>query len=351
MKNVLLDLHRVGKNPFNGLYTYCYQLGLSFLKLPCKGIRLNYYLPKEKFGLFGPSVNYIDQRSSDKFYKFNTKEFDIWHSTTTVSWYKPFNRQTKFIFTIHDLNFLIEDKINTERNTRVLKQIQQRVDRADHIIAISNFALRQAREYLQLHDKPITIVYPGCSFLNNIPTSKPPAHLPGKPFLFSIGLLEPRKNFHVLMPLLKHLDMNLVIAGLDKHHYKDTIISEARRHGVMGKLHLTGPVSEGEKVWYYQHCQAFMFPSFAEGFGLPIVEAMYYGKPVFLSREASLPEIGGDAAYYFDSFEPDAMLKNFTAGMQHFTEHQPIEKIKARAGLFSYDAAAQAFLNIYQTIS
>lgn len=219
MKKVLLDLHRVGKNPFNGLYTYCYQLGLSFLKFPTPGIELFYYLPKEKFGLFGDGVQYVDQRSRDKFFRFNTGDFDIWHSTTTVSWYKPFNRKTKFIFTIHDLNFLIEDRVNTTRNKRVLRQIQNRVDRADHIIAISHFALQQAHEFLQLGDKSVSIVYPGCAFLNNPASPKLPAVIPKGPFLFSIGLLEPRKNFHVLMPLLKKLDCELVIAGIDKHHY------------------------------------------------------------------------------------------------------------------------------------
>ncbi len=350
MKNVLLDLHRLGKNPFNGLYTYCYQLGMSFLKYPDPDLKLHYYLPKEKFGLFGPGVAYEQQRSRDKFYKFNTGAFDIWHSTTTISWYKPFNRKTKFIFTIHDLNFLIEDQVNNRRNARVLKQIQQRVDRADHIIAVSHFALQQAHEYLKLRDKPLSIVYPGCAFLADPVAPKLPAIVPKKPFLFSIGLLEPRKNFHVLMPLLKGVDFDLVIAGLDKHHYKSVIVAEARRHGVLEKLKLVGPVSESEKVWYYQHCDAFLFPSFAEGFGSPIVEAMYYGKPVFLSREASLPEIGGDAAYYFDSFEPAAMLKNFSDGMNHFHTCHPAAEIKARAGLFSYDAAAQQFLALYKTL-
>lgn len=350
MKHVLLDMNRVGKNPFNGLYTYCYQLGMSFLKFPDNDLKLHYYLPKEKFGLFGNSVAYVEQRSSDKFFKFNTKAFDIWHSTTTISWYKPFNRKTKFLFTIHDLNFLIEDKLNRTRNARMLRQIQHRVDRADHIIAISHFALQQAHEYLHLHDKPVSIVYPGCAFLNSPVTPRQPAMVPKKPFLFSIGLLEPRKNFHVLMPLLKKIDFDLVIAGLDKHHYKSVIIGEARKHGVLEKLKLVGPVSETEKVWYYQHCEAFLFPSVAEGFGLPIVEAMYYGKPVFLSREASLPEIGGDAAYYFDSFDPDVMLKNFTDGMQHFNNVNPVETIKERAGLFSYDTAAQQFLALYKTL-
>lgn len=350
MKNVLLDMHRVGKNPFNGLYTYCYQLGLSFLKFPAPDVKLHYYLPKEKFGLFGDGVSYIAQRSRDKFYRFNTGDFDIWHSTTTISWYKPFNRKTKFIFTIHDLNFLIEDRLNNRRNTRMLKQIQQRVDRADHIIAISHFALRQAREFLELRDKPVSIVYPGCAFLNHSSAPRQPVAALKRPFLFSIGLLEPRKNFHVLMPLLKKLDCDLVIAGLDKHHYKSVIVSEAQKHGVLKKLHLVGPVPEGEKAWYFQHCEAFLFPSVAEGFGLPIVEAMYYGKPVFLSREASLPEIGGEAAYYFDSFAPEAMLQNFSEGMQHYKASHPQQAIRQRAQVFSYDHAAQEFLKIYKAL-
>jgi glycosyltransferase involved in cell wall biosynthesis len=350
MLNVLVDLHRIGKNPYNGLYTYCYQLGKSLLKIEQADLKLFYYLPQNKFGLFSGAVSYVNQRSIDKFYRFNTYKYDVWHAATTLSWYKPFQRKTKFIFTIHDLNFLIEHPENVKINNRYLRLIQERVKRANHIIAISNTALSQARQYLNIDDKPISIIYPGCALINEIPAEQKPSTLPPARFLFAIGLFQRRKNFHVLMPILKETGYTLVIAGLDKFDYKNVILEEAKKWDVMDKLIITGPITENEKIWYYQHCDAFLFPSLAEGFGSPVVEAMYFGKPVFLSNQGSLPEIGGNEAYYFQSFDPEQMVDDFTKGMNDYCGRSPQDAIKKRATLFNYNDAAADIIKIYQGI-
>jgi glycosyltransferase involved in cell wall biosynthesis len=348
MSNVLVDLHRIGKNPYNGLYTYCYQLGKSLLKIPHEGLNLFYYLPQHKFGVFGNEVNYVNQRSIDKFFRFNTTKYNIWHAATTLSWYKPFNQRTKFIFTIHDLNFLVENPGKLRSNNRYLRLIQERVNRADQIIAISQATLDQAKQHLEIRDKPVSIIYPGCALLNEVPEEKAPANLPGNPFLFTIGLIQPRKNFHVLMPLLKYNNYTLVIAGLDSFDYKKQILEEAEKWGVSRQVMITGPVTENEKIWYYKNCKAFVFPSIAEGFGSPVVEAMYFGKPVFLSREGSLPEIGGDAAWYFQSFDPAQMVDDFTRGMKEYEKNPPLDAIRSRAFLFTYDNAAKEMIRIYR---
>jgi glycosyltransferase involved in cell wall biosynthesis len=318
--------------------------------MPHEGMELFYYLPQHKFGVFGDGVNYVNQRSIDKFYRFNTFKYDVWHAATTLSWYKPFNQKTKFIFTIHDLNFLVENPGNTRSNKRYLRLIQERVHRADHIVAISQATLDQAKHYLDMGDKPVSIVYPGCPLLNEVPKEKAPTNLPVGPFLFSIGLLQPRKNFHVLMPLLKNTGYKLVIAGLDHYEYKNVILEEAKKWQVLDQLLITGPVSEEEKIWYYRHCEAVLFPSIAEGFGLPVVEAMYFEKPVFLSRCGSLPEIGGKEAYYFESFEPGEMVKDFIAGMQDYASHDRKKALRDRANHFTYDTAAADLIKIYRDV-
>jgi len=60
---------------------------------------------------------------------------------------------------------------------------------------------------------------------------------------------------------------------------------------------LLGTISESDKIFYYKNCLAFAFPSLREGFGFPVLEAMTFGKPVFLSNKTSLPEIGGSHAF------------------------------------------------------
>jgi glycosyltransferase involved in cell wall biosynthesis len=348
MKQVLVDMHRLRENPYNGLYTFSLELGKALAALPHDDTRLHYYLPKEKFGAFGDKVSYVAQRSIDKFWMQGTNRFDVWHATTNISWYRPFNRKTKFLLTIHDLNFLLEET-DVNRRIRLLKIMQGRVDRADHITAISQYAMRTVEENLDLGNKSRNIIYNGCT-VNEFPRFDEPVYKPSRPFLFALGLIQPRKNFHLLPALLKGNDYELVIAGLDHFEYKEKIVEAIRKWKVEERVRITGAISEQDKYWYYKNCSAFLFPSFAEGFGLPAIEAMHYGKPVFLSSATCLPEIGGDAAYYFESFEPEAMQARFEKGMNDYSENKPVERIKKRAAHFSWKKAAEEYLALYREL-
>lgn len=349
MKQILVDMHRLKYNPYNGLYLFSQQLGLAMSGLQPADMQLHFYLPQQHFGIFGQQAAYVPHRSVDKFYSFGTDKFDVWHATTTLSWYRPFNNKTKFVFTIHDLNFLAEGERNSMQRKRYLRLIQERVKRADYITYISAFSRRQAAEYLDLGNKPSQVIYNGC----NIPPAEsfpPPAYVPGKPFLFSIGLFMSRKNFHVLPALLAGNDYELVLAGLNNMPYTQQVLQAARKYKVEDRVKLLGPISDDEKYWYYQNCTAFMFPSIGEGFGLPILEAMWFGKPVFLSTETCLPEIGGDAAYYFNSFDPEAMKKTLEEGLQHYRQNGPQQKIRNRAAGFSWDKAACEYMSVYRSL-
>ena len=278
-----------------------------------------------------------------------TRQFDLWHVTTAISWYRPFNRHTKNIFTLHDLNFLIEEKGNVKRNKRLLSQIQQRVNRADHITAISHFVIGQAKQFLEFGDKKISVIYNGC----NVPEFREfeePAYKPERKFIFSIGLIQPRKNFHTLPALLKGNNYELIIAGPNSFGYGDKIIAEAKKHGVGERVKLIGTISERQKYWMYKNCEAFVFPSIAEGFGLPVLEAMYFGKPVFTSNKSSLPEIGGDAAWYFNNFDPEYMRQVFNDGMEVYYNTMPVQKIKTQAAKFNWDTIAVQYLDLYKSL-
>jgi glycosyltransferase involved in cell wall biosynthesis len=349
MKHVLVDMHRLKYNPYNGLYRFSQELGSAMSDMQDRELKLHFYLPPQCFGIFGNGASYVTHRSIDKFYSFGTHKFDIWHATTTLSWYRPFNKKTKFVFTIHDLNFLAEYERSTLHKQRYFRLIQERVNRADFITYISEFSRQQANAFLNLGNKPSKVIYNGC----NKPDAthfRTPAYVPKKPFLFSIGMFMSRKNFHVLPALLVGNDYELVLAGLNHYEYKQTVMEAAREAGVLDRVKLVGAVADDEKFWYYQHCDAFLFPSVGEGFGLPIIEAMWFGKPVFLSTETCLPEIGGAAAYYFSTFDPDAMRHTFVKGMQHYQQTAPQQTIKDWAARFSWPKAAQEYMEVYKSL-
>ena len=350
MAKVLVDLHRIGGNKYNGLYHFCEQLGKHLIKTKDANTELFYYVPEKQFNFFGPQVKYVKQRSVDKIYRFGTSQFDVWHIATAISWYRPFNRKTKNIFTIHDLNFLNEEEYAASSKKKYLKLIQQRVDRAHHLTFISEFAKKQAQENLDLGNKPGTVIYNGCNIPADMIFSEP-AIKPQRPFLFTIGQLHSRKNFHVLPALLVGNEYELVIAGLNDFSYTQKVLAEAKKHGVESRVKLIGAITDSEKFWYYKNCLAFVFPSIGEGFGLPVLEAMQFGKPVFLSTHTSLPEIGGEAAFYFNDFNAEAMRLIFEKGMNDFNNNNDsAARIIAQANRFSWDKAAREYFQLYSAV-
>lgn len=348
MSNYLVDLHRLRHNPYNGLYTFSCRLAEHLLRQPIQeNEHWHYYLPPDKFGFFGNTPEYVAHKRLHKFYQAGTKKYDVWHLTTGISQYRPFNKKTKVVFTIHDVNFLVEDPGNIKRNKRSLKLMQRNVNQAGHVVGISKHALEFASQYLDFGNTPTSVIYNGYS-VKEFPDFNTPAYRPAKPFLFSISLVQPRKNFHVLPALLVGNEYELVIAGLNHFDYTQKVIDEAKRFGVEDRVKLIGAVSEEEKYWYLKNCEAFMFPSVAEGFGFPPLEAMHFGKPVFLSTFMSLPEIGGNVAYYFDHFDPAAMRKIFEEGMNDFTNNKREDVIRQQAAKFNWNDAASQYLAVYR---
>jgi glycosyltransferase involved in cell wall biosynthesis len=346
MSNILVDLHRTGGNVYNGLYHFCYQLGKHLAMKAKPDVHLHFYVPRAQRNIFGNNVDYITQYSLHKFYQPGTNRFDVWHIATTLSWYRPFGSKTKNIYTIHDLNFLNEEEYEPAIRKKYLTLIQQRINRADHLTFISNFARQQSLECLKIDGKSYDIIYNGCNLPGKI--SDKPIYLPQKPFLFSIGQLHSRKNFHSLPALLVGNDHELVIAGMNDFPYTEKVLQEAKKLQVEDRVKLIGPVSEEDKYWYYKNCEAFVFPSIGEGFGLPVIEAMYFGKPVFLSKFTSLPEIGGDVAYYFENFDAGCMRQTFEKGMNDYECKHPEQLIIDRAKSFSWNKAADEYLNVYR---
>jgi len=347
MRSILLDLERM-KYPNTGLYHYCSSLATHLLKHKHADEGFQLFIPKALKGSFGDQVRYITLQLHSKLYMTGTRDVQVWHMTHQQSKYYPVNANTKMVLTIHDLNYLHEsdsERRKNKYNAMVLKGIE----RANIITCISEFVKKDVMQNLATFGKPVKVIYNGCNF-QDIEPEYIPTYIPAKPFLFSLGIIGAKKNFHVVPSILPSLDAELIISGTPYGDYNKKIMAEAKKFGVEDRVHLTGPVSEKDKNWYLKNCKAFIFPSLAEGFGLPVLEAMYYGKPVFLSRLTSLPEVGGEHAYYFDNFLPEHMRDVFEKGMHHYETTHPQELIKAWAMRFSWDNTAREYLSIYRKL-
>jgi glycosyltransferase involved in cell wall biosynthesis len=351
MRNqVFLELEKI-KNLNTGLGQFCLHLGKEFEARDGENFDFTFFIPQNKKNLFKDSLRFKYPRVWQKLFFPFTENFHVWHCFHQDSKYWPASIKTKIIFTIHDLNFLYKNKSESYKKEK-LESLQKKIDRADALTFISNHAFQEVKRNLHIEEKKsVSIIYNGNTLLNS--NDIKPAFAPDEDYLFSIGFIQPKKNFHVLVPLLKHNpDLKLIIAGINSDSYVQDIKRYASECGVANKIILPGLVSDAEKSWLYKNCKAFLFPSISEGFGLPIVEAMSLGKPVFLSSLTSLPEVGGKEAYYWNSFDPDHMQMIFEAGMEDFASNQSEkeQRLIKWSQNFTWGAAAEKYLNLYREV-
>ena len=358
-KKILLDFERM-QHLYTGFYYFNLHFGNSLLRLKPANLEFSFYVNAAQNGIFGSKATYITRASYAKersrflsfFKSIRDDQYDIIHISDQHSHFKPRKTDAKIILTIHDLNYLVESP-DAKTMEEESQKHQRMIDMADHIVCISNFSKNSVLANLDTQNKPVDVIYQGCE-LTEFEMVDEPVYLPKRPFLFAISNLLPKKNFHVLPCLLKDNDYELIISGITEHRsqreYVKVIIENAKLHGVADRVIITGPISDGDRQWYYKHCLAFMFPSIAEGFGTPPLEAMHFGKPVFASTCTSIPEICGDAAYYFKSFEPDEMIKTLNEGMHHYEIFKPFQKLRDRYNFFNWDKTATEYIKLYKKL-
>jgi glycosyltransferase involved in cell wall biosynthesis len=344
MATVWLEAQKL-QVPESGLGQVCLGLGQALQRL---GAGCGYYVPRTAVGIFGDREEYLVASHWHRWSGVRAPGCRVWHCLHQDSAYWPSDRRTPVVLTLHDLNFLKDDA--PRRRERRLQALQQRVDRATVVTAISQSTADIARAHLRLADhRPLAVIHNGNPLNPEGPEERPPWAPPGA-FLLSIAHLHPKKNQAVLLPLLQaRPDLWLVLAGDQRHAYAAGLRRAAERLGVAGRLLTPGVISAGVKLWLLRRCTALVFPSLAEGFGLPVVEAMSVGKPVFLSRCDSLPEIGGEAAFYWDDFTPAAMAARLDSGLAAFAaDPSRAEVLREQARKFHWDTAARQYLAIHQ---
>jgi len=278
---------------------------------------------------------------------------DLWHVTSQSSKYLPLDPRVPVVLTIHDLNFLHDDRHRSRPGAvrRKLAAVQAKVDRAAAVVAISRFVADDVAAHLDLGERPLHVVPNGLAPAGAASAFRP-AFLPPGPFFLTVGAALPHKNCHALLPLVaRDRAIRLVIAGRSSTPYGEFLAAEIRRLGLGERVCLPGEVSDADRQWLYEHCEAFLFPSLAEGFGFPVLEAMQCGKPVFAARRTSLPEVAGDRAGWWDSFDPDHMLAVVRDGLAEAGSTPGFATAQRdHAARFTWERAAEAYLGVYAEV-
>ncbi|CAM3903988.1 glycosyltransferase family 1 protein [Mucilaginibacter galii] len=332
-------------NPNSGYFSFGKGLGDAMIQQNAGSANLTYYVFKDTDYQFEGMPNLLYLSKWHQLYFPQHHKFDLVHFTDQRCRLKPGMVKGKKVLTIHDINKVHLNKSKPWRIKAHVNKINRYIAQCDRVVTISQFVANDILKFCPAAQGKISVIYNGADKLV-VPDNHTPAYVPQKPFLFTIGLLSPQKGFHLLPALLANNDYELIIAGPETPH-KAVILQEAEKYNCLDRVKVTGAITDDDKAWYYKNCSAFIFPSKTEGFGLPVIEAMYFGKPVFLSKYTSLPEVGGDVAYYFDNFEPEHMQQGFNKGMQRYVDEDRSGAIIAHAEQFSWEKTAQQYLALY----
>ena len=249
-----------------------------------------------------------------------------------------------------------------ERVQLMQRELPAAIEKADHIIVISNATGEALRKWFNVDATRITTTY-----LAADSRFRPAAYHTLKPalariglepdgYVLSLGTLEPRKNLTTLfaayaaLPAALRQRYPLAVAGARGWHTHG-LLKSARELIERGELRLLGYVADDLVPLLYAGAAAFCYPSRYEGFGLPVLEAMASGVPVITSNATSLPEVVGDAGLMVCPDDVDGLREYLQQLLEDQTyAHQLGQRGLFRSRLFSWDRCAKETFNVYEKV-
>jgi glycosyltransferase involved in cell wall biosynthesis len=286
---------------------------------------------------------------------------DIYHTQYITPWFVP--KKIKIVTIIHDISFNFFPQHIKFSDLFFLKTlIPISLQRADKIIAVSEFTKNEIIKFYKIEPGKIECVYNSISdefltdeiFQEKLDGTRKKYNLPDK-FILYIGTLQPRKNIPMLLEAYAKTkdrlgDIKLVICGNQKaHNYDKRISNSLENNNLKDDIIFPGFIDEQDKKTIFQSAQAFVFPSFYEGFGIPVLEAMSQNVPVLAADIPSLKEIAKDGALYFDVASLDDFSKKlYAVSVDNKLREELTKTGKEIVSFFSWENSARKTLAIYE---
>jgi len=305
-------------------------------------IELCFHMQPHLHGAFGDEVAYLPYRDRDRFVPWRLPGCALWHNGFQHNITRPPSGVRHRILTVHDLNYRYAKRgpgpLRDEIYTRLA------IARSDDLVTISRYVADDIGRHVRWKG-PIQTIYNGATDLSAVPQQPIPS-LAGRSFLFHVSRMAPSKNVRAIVELARSWpEQMFVLAGPawgDSKKLHDELAE------TMPNLRVLLGISDAEKAWLLQHCRAFLFPSLTEGFGLPPIEAMYFGTPVFLSDRTSLPEVGGEQAGYFSDFSAAAMRSVLETELPRLQASR--EATRRRARTFTWERCVADYAALYGSL-
>ena len=266
------------------------------------------------------------------------------------------------LITIHDLTHILDaryrDTLKSHMYARPILRLGAR--KATHIFTVSEYSKRQIVEHLDVPAEKVTVTYNGVApkfFPEPREQTMQTVHREcgvTRPYVLYVGNLKPHKNVDGLLRAFALMwnrtagNCELLIIGDDTSDGRD-LKELVVKLGIGTAIKFAGKVSDEVLRSAYSSAELTVLPSFEEGFGLPILESMACGTPVACSRAASLPEVGGSAAEYFDPHD----IESITATIERLLHSGGDRDRLRQSGFlnvrrFTWSACANRHLEIYR---
>jgi glycosyltransferase involved in cell wall biosynthesis len=251
---------------------------------------------------------------------FLSRKYDAWLSLAHTL---PKSSSAKRVLVVHDLFSLTNPELYVARRARITaNSLRRSIQSADHLIAVSESTKCELNERLLVPPEKVTVTYlgPGNEVHRKDPKSVSNEEIanlgvPWPRFLFMLSTIEPRKNVPRLIEAFakvaleeRFADLGLAIGG-GKGWETSEVFQIPSKLGIADRVKFLGYVADDDLSPLFAKCEAFILPSLTEGFGITVLEAMLGGAPVVCSNTGSLPEVGGNAATYFDPIRMTDMAR------------------------------------------
>lgn len=295
---------------------------------------LAYFFPENEYFLYNPKkstqnlfqINHstiFEKLPSTPFYK---KLYNVWRQRGIISDLKKDDitlfhglsgelpsglkkNKIKSVVTIHDLIFVRYPNLYSFFDRKIhFYKFKKAAQEADLVIAISEQTKKDIIDFLKISEHKIKVVYQGCqaifkqTFSENEKEEIQKKHnLPSK-FLLNVGTIEKRKNALTIVKAIKDIDTTLILIGKETN-YCEEIRNYISENKMDNKVVFLKNVSSKELAIIYQLATIFIYPSIFEGFGIPIIEALFSRTPVITNKNGVFPEAGGPNSIYIDPFD------------------------------------------------
>jgi glycosyltransferase involved in cell wall biosynthesis len=345
---VCLSLGRV-KRIEEGLGNFFVGLGKALIaetkrRAPELTVEWHVHARRHLHGCLGNGVVYHHASRLHRLVNPIASEFDVWHVLHQLNTLRPAWRSRRVLQTVQDLNFLYDS--DQSRTPHQLAKVGALCHRADAIVCISRHTANDVIRTLAPAEVP-KVIHIGVDDLTHTVQS-PIAALVGKPFFFHLSRMTPNKNPQCLIETAKIWpEKRFVFAGPNTREAR----ALATENAALPNVIFLGEVSEAQKAWLYANCEAFLFPSLAEGFGLPPLEAMQFGKPVFVANRTSLPEICPNEYGLLHSFDAPSIKLKIASSPLIQRANEYVADAKNHARTFSWEKCGRAYLDLYMELA